>query len=111
MKLVVNRSGQLCHALTALASQELGIPTANLDPAALQGQLAEAVTGIVFGWASLGTSMAVYATAISIGYNPFFGNRVRVECLWHRLCVAFENLGHHQCFSLQRRRSFSLELH
>jgi len=36
--------------------QELGIPTANVDADALRHSLAEAVTGIYCGWASIGDS-------------------------------------------------------
>lgn len=37
-------------------TQELGIPTANVDADALRHSLAEAVTGIYCGWASIGQS-------------------------------------------------------
>ena len=53
-------------------SRQLGIPTANLDPASLHGALAEAVTGIYAGWASVGSSSEVYKMAMSIGFNPVF---------------------------------------
>lgn len=71
----------LCCAAVLLCwpsagSRELGIPTANLDPESLQGQLAEAVTGIYGGWASVGESGAVYKMAMSIGWNPVFANKV-----------------------------------
>ena len=40
----------------------------------LQGALAEAVTGIYLGWASIGTSRQVYKMVMSIGYNPYYKN-------------------------------------
>jgi len=43
----------------------------------LQGALADAVTGIYAGWASVGSSPLVYKMAMSIGYNPVFQNKVR----------------------------------
>lgn len=32
--------------------------------------------GCASGWASVGQSAAVYPTALSIGYNPYFKNKV-----------------------------------
>ena len=71
-------------------SKELGIPTANLDSAALAGAMGEAVTGIYAGFASLGgdtvgregeedsasdsVAGGVYPMVMSVGYNPVFGN-------------------------------------
>ena len=55
-------------------SRELGIPTANLDDASLKSSLAEAVTGIYSGFASIGSSPAVHKTCMSIGFNPVFKN-------------------------------------
>lgn len=57
-------------------SRELGIKTANLDADALAGSLADAVTGIFAGWAMVGDDPMVYKTALSVGYNPHFGNTV-----------------------------------
>lgn len=57
-------------------SRELGIKTANLDADALAGSLADAVTGIFAGWARIGDDPTVYKTALSIGYNPHFANKV-----------------------------------
>ncbi len=51
-------------------SQELGIPTANVDADALRSLLAEAVSGIYAGWASVGDSPTVYKTVMSIGWVP-----------------------------------------
>ncbi|CAK0786998.1 hypothetical protein CVIRNUC_010214 [Coccomyxa viridis] len=63
-------------------SKELGIPTANLDSASLQGALAEAVSGVYSGWASIGTSPEAYMTAMSIGWNPYFKNEQRTAEPW-----------------------------
>jgi riboflavin kinase len=41
--------------------QELGIPTANVDADSLRHSIAEAVTGIYCGWASVGSSSEVRA--------------------------------------------------
>ena len=60
-------------------AQELGIPTANLDREALQGALAEAVSGIYLGWAAVGASREVHQMVMSIGWNPFFNNKVRSQ--------------------------------
>lgn len=56
--------------------QELGIPTANLERGCLHGQLASAVTGIYGGWASIGSSPNVWPMVMSVGFNPFYGNKV-----------------------------------
>ncbi|KAI1189717.1 hypothetical protein F5B17DRAFT_428306 [Nemania serpens] len=85
-------------------SKELGIPTANLPvDAAATPWIAEARSGVYFGWASLalppthpdsissGTSTSttttttapaaprfqIYPMVMSIGYNPFYKNSVR----------------------------------
>jgi riboflavin kinase len=47
--------------------QELGIPTANVDAASLRAELAEAVTGIYCGFASIGASKEVHKMVMSIG--------------------------------------------
>ena len=54
--------------------QELGIPTANLDRDSLHGALAQAVSGIYLGWASVGTDAAVHKMVMSIGWNPYYKN-------------------------------------
>ena len=56
----------------------MGIPTANLDRESLHGALAQAVSGIYLGWASVGTDPAVYKMVMSIGWNPFYNNEVRI---------------------------------
>lgn len=48
----------------------------------LQGALAEAVSGVYCGWASLGSSDAVYKTALSIGWNPFYNNEQKTAEPW-----------------------------
>lgn len=48
-------------------SKELGIPTANLDDGSLRDSMAEAVTGIYAGWASVGDSPIVYKMCMSVG--------------------------------------------
>lgn len=58
--------------LLLLLTQELGIPTANVDADALRHSLAEAVTGIYCGWASIGSSgqvsgVCVYACGCVLG--------------------------------------------
>ena len=63
-------------------SSELGIPTANLDAVSLRGALAEAVTGIYGGWASLGNSGEVYPMCMSVGWNPVFGNKEKTCEPW-----------------------------
>lgn len=63
-------------------SKELGIPTANLDSASLKVSLAEAVTGIYCGWASIGNSEAVYKMVMSVGWNPVFRNKEKTCEPW-----------------------------
>ncbi|KAK9866907.1 hypothetical protein WJX84_006651 [Apatococcus fuscideae] len=63
-------------------SKELGIPTANLDNSALQAVLAETVTGIYCGWASIGSSSETYKMVMSIGWNPFYKNTEKTAEPW-----------------------------
>lgn len=49
---------------------------------AWQGALAEAVSGVYCGWASLGSADAVYKTAMSIGWNPFYNNEQKTAEPW-----------------------------
>ena len=64
-------------------SKVLGIPTANLDDAAVRGAgLGEAVSGIYAGWASVGADPAVFAMVMSIGWNPYFKNERRTVEPW-----------------------------
>ncbi|KAI0189640.1 hypothetical protein F4808DRAFT_33778 [Astrocystis sublimbata] len=71
-------------------SKELGIPTANLPvDAAATPWIADARSGVYFGWASLALPAAhpdidaaaanfhIYPMVMSIGYNPFYKNSVR----------------------------------
>lgn len=46
--------------------QELGIPTANVDSDSLRSSLAEAVTGIYAGWASIGDSAEVGVDGLGV---------------------------------------------
>ena len=62
--------------------QELGIPTANVDSESLRACLAEAVTGIYAGWASVGSSPACYKMVMSIGWNPHYGNSEKTAEPW-----------------------------
>lgn len=63
-------------------SKELGIPTANLDRGCLHGHLAAAVTGIYGGWASVGRSSSVWPMVMSVGFNPFYGNKEKTCEPW-----------------------------
>ncbi|GBF97446.1 bifunctional riboflavin kinase FMN phosphatase-like [Raphidocelis subcapitata] len=63
-------------------SRELGIPTANVDADSLRAELAEAVTGIYCGFASVGASGAVHKMVMSIGWNPFYGNAEKTAEPW-----------------------------
>ena len=59
------------HACTACSSRSLLTPRV-LSPA-------PPLPGIFGGFASVGDSPAVYKTALSLGWNPVFGNAVRGE--------------------------------
>jgi len=48
----------------------------------LQGALAEAVTGIYAGFASIGSSPTVYKMCMSIGYNPYYKNSQKTIEPW-----------------------------
>ena len=61
-------------------SKELGIPTANLDSASLQSALAEAVTGIYCGWASIGSSPEIYPMVSAAAWST-------LPASWH--CAAW----------------------
>ncbi|KAI0966180.1 hypothetical protein F4678DRAFT_450328 [Xylaria arbuscula] len=70
-------------------SKELGIPTANLPvDAAATPWIADARSGVYFGWASLALprthpdggakdAFQIFPMVMSIGYNPFYKNSVR----------------------------------
>ena len=47
-----------------------------------QGALAEAVTGIYLGWASVGVSTQVYKMVMSIGFNPYYNNTEKTAEPW-----------------------------
>ena len=64
-------------------SKTLGIPTANVDTMSVARVVPGAATGIFFGWASLACFPGeVYATALSIGWNPFFQNEEKTCEPW-----------------------------
>ena len=48
----------------------------------LQGALAEAVTGIYLGWASVGAAKDVYMMVMSIGFNPYYNNTEKTAEPW-----------------------------
>lgn len=48
----------------------------------MQGLLAEAVTGIYTGFASVGNSSEVYKMCMSIGWNPFYKNEQKTVEPW-----------------------------
>jgi len=47
-----------------------------LDRDSLHGALAQAVSGIYLGWASVGTEAAAHKMVMSIGWNPYYKNEV-----------------------------------
>lgn len=58
-------------------SKELGIPTANLSREDCEGPAFESLPcGIYWGFARIGNE-ETYKAAISIGYNPTYGNSVK----------------------------------
>lgn len=63
-------------------SKELGIPTANIDSDSLRHTLAEAVTGIYAGWASVQGVEGVHKMVMSIGWNPYFNNKEKTAEPW-----------------------------
>jgi FAD synthase len=74
--------------------QELGIPTANISAEAIGSALADAVTGIYYGWASVGASARVHMMVMSVGYNPFYGNTAKTCEPW--LLSTFEQVRAHE---------------
>lgn len=48
----------------------------------MQGALAEAVTGIYSGFASVGASDEVFKMCMSIGWNPFYKNQRKTVEPW-----------------------------
>ncbi|PNH06925.1 Riboflavin kinase, partial [Tetrabaena socialis] len=54
----------------------------NVDPAVVAAALSEAVTGIYAGWARVGARPEVHKTVLSIGWNPFFGNKEKTLEPW-----------------------------
>jgi Riboflavin kinase len=70
-------------------SKDLGIPTANLDFASMMSSMPfdDLPTGIYWGYAKIGAE-EVYKAAISIGYNPTYGN---TEKTVEPHCIALAN--------------------
>ena len=62
--------------------QELGIPTANLSEESIGGALGAAVTGIYYGWASVGPVATIYQMVMSVGFNPFYNNSIKTCEPW-----------------------------
>ncbi|KAF2671535.1 riboflavin kinase [Microthyrium microscopicum] len=64
-------------------SKELGIPTANIPLSGLEiGGHEDLDSGIYYGWAGLNlddtnNKGTIYPMVMSIGWNPFYGNKVR----------------------------------
>jgi riboflavin kinase len=88
-------------------SKELGIPTANLpvDGPEAASWIADAKSGVYFGWASLATpdegkewtdgkTWRVWPMVMSIGYNPFYKNTVRSAEVHVMRRVHFDFRGH-----------------
>lgn len=63
-------------------SKELGIPTANVDSTTLNACLGMAVTGIYAGFVSIGKDPKVHPMVMSIGWNPFYGNKEKTAEPW-----------------------------
>jgi len=61
-------------------AKELGIPTANLDVAALKFQVDSLAPGIYLGFAKLRGE--IYQQVMSIGWNPFFDNAKKTIEPW-----------------------------
>jgi riboflavin kinase len=58
-------------------SRQLGVPTANMDPAALEQQLQQLSQGVYFGWAQLdhpqgspAADAAVHKMVMNVGRRP-----------------------------------------
>lgn len=62
-------------------SKVLGIPTANLSTEGYSGLLLEHPSGVYFGWAGL-SDRGIYKMAMSIGWNPYFGNSEKTIEPW-----------------------------
>jgi FAD synthase len=75
MQLPIRMIGQVIRGF-GRGSKDLGIPTANLDRTTLQSSTPfdDLPTGIYWGYAKIGEEGIVYKAALSIGYNPTYGN-------------------------------------
>lgn len=67
---------------TAGRTPAAGIPTANVEPGVVQEALGGAVCGIYCGWASVEGIPGKFPFAMSIGYNPVFGNEKKTAEPW-----------------------------
>lgn len=105
-------------------SKQLGVPTANMDPAPLEQQLQQLPQGVYFGWAQLdppqgspAADAAVYKMVMNVGRRPTVnpGGLQQVYCgdcmvldkvhsssssrAARLLVEALQLEGHNQCFS------------
>jgi len=58
-------------------SKSLGIPTANYDASVVEHLPPDLPTGVYFGWAKVSGGAGVYKCCLSIGWNPYFGNKTK----------------------------------
>lgn len=65
--------------------KQLGCPTANLSSEELGDQLEQLPTGIYCGWATV-DGEGPYKAVASIGWNPYFKNKVCAHSIMQRLC-------------------------
>lgn len=99
--------------------QELGIPTANLSEDSIGGSLGSAVTGIYYGWASVGPAAVAHQMVMSVGFNPFYQNSIKTCEPWllHEFAEV-RTVGHmHDCFmsgvgsSMRTQLTWKLKVH
>ena len=70
--------------------KQLGCPTANMCPLDLGNELNELNTGIYFGWATV-NGKGPYKAVTSIGWNPFYKNKVRIYFKLLDTFIIFKN--------------------
>ena len=75
--------------------------------AAVQGALAEAVSGVYSGWASIGSSPQAYMTAMSIGGCPC-ALKTQAAILFSLVCISW--LHHYTCQQTQYALSMVIHL-
>ncbi len=66
----------------------------------VQSALAETVSGVYCGWASVGKSPEVYKTAMSIGWNPYYKNEEKTAEPWLLHDFDRDFYGEHYCYYL-----------